>query len=107
MINNTELSLLLPNDDDMITQSDKIKIQEIHLIKQDKKDIFITSLLKYIYNNETKNSNNKDSFNGFLKIIANTGIIRHDIVNPKYDIVRNIVLNNIIKTITRNKKQSS
>ena len=100
--------LLLSDNSNLITQnnniiidpySDNIKSHELDLIKNDRKDILITSLLKYIYDNETKNNNNKHSFGQFLEIISHTGLIRRDIINPKYDNVRNILLNNMIKTI--------
>jgi len=106
-ISSTDDNLIDYNNNNSVIKihNDGIKSQELELIKNDRKDIFITSLLKYVYDNETKNNN--QSFKQFLEMIADTGLIRKNIINSKYDDVRNIVLNNMIRTIKIHDKNNN
>lgn len=96
-----ESNTYIHSDNSNIEPYNNIVIQDIDLMiaKEDKKDLLISSLLKYIYNIETKYNKNNYSFNNFLKMISNTGLIRQNILNSKYDGIRNKVLNNMIKSI--------
>lgn len=103
----TEVSIPESNNNNLMIHindhyiDSNIKNHEIELAKNDRKDIFISSLLKYVYENETKNNNTR-SFRQFLEIISKSGLIRQDILNPRYDNIRNVMLNTTIKTINLN-----
>lgn len=80
---------------------------EIDLIKSEGRDLLISSLLKRLYDLEFDGMNDiikKNAYMTTLKLMIESGLVRPEITNIRYDIPRNNIIDNLKSIIEEQKR---
>lgn len=100
--NSSDIEIFPKKEFALISKFHSANIHEHDIIDVQKKDILISALLKYLYDNEFKGKSNNEKRSNYcsmIKLFERSGLIKTDIASHEYDVIRDNILENIMNLI--------